>query len=96
VTQAVDECNLTFHFSLLLALPSTSLICPPTLKEKTSCRAYPALSKYHHKKKYRSLCSSAFSALTLLIGRQEGHLACKNSEWWGAGVVIWSEVQTCI
>jgi len=31
----------------------------------------------------------AFSALTLLVGHQEGHLACKNlSDWWGAGVVI--------
>ena len=30
---------------------------------------------------------SLFSALTLLVGRQEGHPACKN-EWWGAGVVI--------
>jgi len=28
------------------------------------------------------------SALTLLVGRQEGHLACKILEWWGAGVVI--------
>jgi len=26
--------------------------------------------------------------LTLLVGRQEGHLACKKTEWWGAGVVI--------
>jgi len=31
---------------------------------------------------------SAFSALTLLVGRQERHLACKKSEWWVAGVVI--------
>jgi len=30
----------------------------------------------------------AFSALTLLVGRQEGHAACKKLEWWGAGVVI--------
>jgi len=30
----------------------------------------------------------AFSALTLLVGRQEGHPACKETEWWGAGVVI--------
>ena len=30
----------------------------------------------------------AFSALTLLVGRQEGHLAWKKTEWWGAGVVI--------
>jgi len=32
--------------------------------------------------------SCAFSALTLLVGRQEGHPACKKTEWWGAGVVI--------
>jgi len=25
--------------------------------------------------------------LTLLVGQQEGHPACKN-EWWGAGMVI--------
>jgi len=25
---------------------------------------------------------SAFSALMLLDGRQEGHLACKKNEWW--------------
>ena len=30
----------------------------------------------------------AFSALTLLVGRQEGHPACKKTEWWGTGVVI--------
>ena len=29
-----------------------------------------------------------FSSLTLLVGRQEGHLACKKIEWWSAGVVI--------
>ena len=30
----------------------------------------------------------AFSALTLLVGRQEGHPACKKTEWSGAGAVI--------
>ena len=34
------------------------------------------------------LSGMAFSALTLLVGRQEGHPACKKLEWWGAGVVI--------
>jgi len=29
-----------------------------------------------------------FSALTLLVGRQEGHPACKKLEWWGTGLVI--------
>jgi len=31
---------------------------------------------------------TAFSALTLLVGRQVGHPACKKLEWRGAGVVI--------
>jgi len=26
--------------------------------------------------------------LTLLVGRQERHLACKKTEWWGAGIVV--------
>ena len=39
---------------------------------------------------------SAFSALTLLVGRQEGHPACKKTEWWDVGVVVWDRVQTCI
>ena len=29
-----------------------------------------------------------FSALTLFVGQQEGHPACKKTEWWGAGMVI--------
>ena len=33
----------------------------------------------------------ALSALTLLVGWQEGHLACKTLEWSGAGVVICPE-----
>jgi len=30
----------------------------------------------------------AFSALTLLVGRQERHPACKKLEWWGTGMVM--------
>jgi len=30
----------------------------------------------------------SFGALTLLVGRQEGHPACKKLEWWGTGKVI--------
>jgi len=33
----------------------------------------------------------AFSASTLLVGRQEGHPARKKTEWWGAGMVIYLE-----
>ena len=28
----------------------------------------------------------------LLVGRQEGHPACKKIEWWGAGVVVCLEL----
>ena len=39
----------------------------------------------------------AFSALTLLVWRQEGHLACKNQSGGAlAWLSVWSEVQTCI
>ena len=42
-------------------------------------------------------CVLAFSALTLLVGRQEGHPACKKQS---GGVLawlsVWSEMQTCI
>jgi len=30
--------------------------------------------------------SLAFSALTLLVGQQEGYPACKKTEWWDAGM----------
>ena len=30
----------------------------------------------------------AFSSLTLFVGRQEGHPACKKTERWGVGMVI--------
>ena len=43
------------------------------------------------------LCYLAFSALTLLVGWQEGHPACKEQS---GGVLawlsVWSELQACI
>ena len=37
-----------------------------------------------------------FSALTLLVGRQEGHQACKKlSGGVLAWLSVWSEMQTC-
>jgi len=46
--------------------------------------------KYIFQTKYMEviLSNSAFSALMLLAGRQEGHPACKKLEWWGTGMVI--------
>ena len=47
-----------------------------------------------HQKRYINI---AFSALTLLVGRQEGHPACKKlSGGVLAWLSVWSEVQTCI
>ena len=37
------------------------------------------------------LYGAAFSALTLLVGRQERHPSCKKTEWWGDGMVICPE-----
>jgi len=43
------------------------------------------------------LTFDAFSALTLLVGQQEGHPACKKlSGGVLAWLSVWSEVQTCI
>ena len=43
------------------------------------------------------MTSKPFSALTLLVGRQEGHPACKKlSDGVLAWLSVWSEVQTCI
>jgi len=42
-------------------------------------------------------CGHAFSALTLLVGWQEGHPACKKlSGGVLAWLSVWSEVHTCI
>ena len=51
------------------------------------CRCF---CKYVHLTKFACLhlLKCKFSALTLLVGRQEGHPACKKTYWWCAGVVI--------
>jgi len=42
--------------------------------------------------------SNWFSAMMLLVGRQEGHPACKKQNSGGvlAWLSVWSKVQTCI
>jgi len=57
---------------------------------------YPLSLKCHycylHQYDYHMYCVlNAYSALTLLVGQQERHLACKKTEWLGAGVVICME-----
>jgi len=51
-------------------------------------------TQYTH---YGSCFMLSFSALTLLVGRQEGHPACKKlSGGVLAWLSVWSEAQTCI
>jgi len=46
---------------------------------------------------YSFVLGLAFSALTLLAGRQKGHPACKKlSGGVLAWLSVWSEVQTCM
>jgi len=55
--------------------------------EKMQCSCVPVLQG----------SAEAFSALTLLVGRQEGHPACKKlSGGVLAWLSVWSEMQTCI
>ena len=67
--------------------------------ETTSCINCPRLLVGRSANSFNSLCMlirSAFSALTLLVGRQEGHPACKKlSGGVLAWISVWSEVQTC-
>jgi len=54
-------------------------------------------NKYGEKQKCLHNVIFAFSALTLLVGRQEGHPAFKKlSGEVLAWLSVWSEVQTCI
>ena len=69
-------------------------ICQPTIYQA----AYVSLACFHHSahNMYNNITFSlscclqcfAFSALTLLVGRQEGHPACKKQSGGGTGVVI--------
>jgi len=55
-----------------------------------------SMAKWHHCSLWYFL-QYAFSALMLLVGRQEGHPACKKLS---GGVLVWlsvwSDVQICI
>jgi len=79
------DCQMCYDCHCVLKnLMHSSLVCCKCKKTGKFNRLWPF---------YRS----AFSALTLLVGRQEGHQACKKL---GGGVLawlsVWSEVQTCI
>ena len=76
--------------------PLVGIISPPPIVEQnivmsvSVCLSASISSELH-------VCVVAFSALTLLVGRQEGHPACKKlSGGVLAWLSVWSKVQTCI
>jgi len=57
----------------------------------------PARNIHQKKLKLYYVLFTAFRALTLLVGQQEGHPACKKlSGGVLAWLSVWSEMQTCI
>ena len=69
---------------MLLLCGHHSIVCQ-SRRQKMSMRKIKIASDFCDS---MTVDISSFSALTLLVGRQEGHPACKKTEWWGAGVVI--------
>ena len=80
-SKSVDACKKCEHDAHVLLAVSKSVL----LSVSVCLSAY--LSKSILTRDFLNNCFKAFSALTLLVGRQEGHPACKK---------LSSEVQTCI
>ena len=81
-------CSASTHFTSIIV----TVLCS-CLTNLLTCYALSVLGNFHKVVIY----SNAFSALTLLVGRQEGHPACKKlSGGVLAWLSVWSEVQTCI
>ena len=78
--------------------PSPSLLIPPL--SGLSLRLIRVSVSRHRRVVDMTVCvqaSSAFSALMLLVGWQEGHPASKKpSDGVLVWLSVWSEVQTCI
>jgi len=70
------------------------MVSPPTLHKVQARRAYILLKFYFFTRIYFLVISA--SALTLLVGRQEGHLAWKKLGGVLAWLSVWNKVQTCI
>jgi len=65
-----------------------ALICCVDELFSFSCMLRTAQYWQWLKQRYSVYLVKVFSALMLLVGQQEGHPACKKTEWWDAGMVI--------
>jgi len=87
------EVNLFIEHQLLITVDSENIACKKHLIYTTTSEYVTTV----HIRLNSSYTVFAFSALTLLVGRQEGHPACKKlSSEVLAWLSVWSEVQTCI
>ena len=95
ICTSIHTANHTNTSSLNFYRPDALPGAQPTVSKhwrQTSQHNNGLYYNYHY---YTNIC--AFSALTLLVRRQEGHPACKKLS---GGVLVWlsvwSKVQTCI
>jgi len=90
-TSTVSKLFLTYW--LKIALQNL----PPHLDRREEVTPIEFLHRVFSVEMFPSSVQYAFSALTLLVGWQEGHPACKKlSGGVLAWLFVWSEVQTCI
>jgi len=91
-----SSCRPTNSLKALKAIVQLMALHPKTLSSLASFKSRLVLPFWYQ---FTQVVQefSAFSALTLLVGRQEGHPACKKQS---GGVLawlsVWSEMQTCI
>jgi len=82
---------------LIYVLSFFSVLRIKRIKSEIAPKLRCCVSKYMGLYCESTFSALAFSALTLLVGRQEGHPACKElSGGVLAWLSVWSEVQTCI
>jgi len=88
------------HYRFAVPWAKTCSMSPAVLRDHNKIYIAPAFSLGPNYINYIYLLAyllTAFSALTLLVGRQEGHPACKKlSGGVLAWLSVWSKVQTCI
>jgi len=91
--------EMMWLLNLELGQISTNAISDSVLLTILSPVCYMLLTAVMHLSSYCNRCTRncTFSALTLLVGRQEGHPACKKlSGGMLVWLYVWSKVQTCI
>ena len=85
--------HMTFEWSMRHGRPSIIAMMHGPVTVHHCKIAVPSCDIFN----LRFIIFGSFSALTLLVGRQEGHPACKKlNGGMLAWLSVWSEVQTCI